>query len=75
MTDLQFFISLWERMGTKYCKVDENNAFVTFIEKFLPKSWGITLRLFGILISGRREPVEWDILLLVGKGVANSLFF
>lgn len=30
MTDLQFFLSLWERMRTEYRKVDENNAFVTY---------------------------------------------
>lgn len=30
MTDLQFFLALWERMGTEYRKVDENNAFVTY---------------------------------------------
>ena len=30
MTDLQFFISLWDRLEIKYYKVDENNAFVTY---------------------------------------------
>lgn len=30
MTDLQFFLALWERMGTEYRKVDENNAFVIY---------------------------------------------
>lgn len=30
MTDLQFFLALWKRMGTEYRKVDENNAFVTY---------------------------------------------
>lgn len=30
MTDLQFFISLQERLDIKYYKVDENNAFVTY---------------------------------------------
>ena len=30
MTDLQFFISLWERLEIKYSKVDENNAFITY---------------------------------------------
>lgn len=30
MTDLQFFIDLWERTGIEYSKQDENNAFITY---------------------------------------------
>lgn len=30
MTDLEFFISLWERIGARYSKTDENNAFITY---------------------------------------------
>lgn len=30
MTDLEFFINLWERTGMKHKKTDENNAFITY---------------------------------------------
>lgn len=57
MTDLQFFISLWERMGTKYYKVDENNAFVTYsvdIENSFGSDVDVVMYCFNIA-SGKLE--------------------